>query len=90
MQATFNNPAGSVISLPAGDGSVFAILKVLSVSPPSPEALAAMGALASADITNALTSDLEAAVDDEIRRAVKVRENAAAIAAYKRSISAAQ
>jgi peptidyl-prolyl cis-trans isomerase D len=49
-----------------------------------------MGALASADITNALTSDLEAAVDDEIRRAVKVRENAAAIAAYKRSISAAQ
>lgn len=90
MQATFNNPAGSVISLPAGDGTVFAILKVLSVSPPSPESLAAMGALASADITNALTADLEAAVDDEIRRAVKVRENAAAIAAYKRTISAAQ
>ncbi|MFN3608634.1 MAG: SurA N-terminal domain-containing protein [Hyphomonas sp.] len=90
MQATFNNPAGSVISLPTGDGSVFAILKVLSVSPPTPEMLASMGTAAASDVTNSLTADLEAAVDDEIRRAVKVRENAAAIASYKRTITAAQ
>lgn len=90
MQATFSNPAGSVISLPTGDGSVFAILKVLSVSPPTPEMLARMGMTASSDVTNSLTADLEAAVDDEIRRAVKVRENAAAIASYKRTITAAQ
>lgn len=90
MQATFSNPAGSVISLPTGDGSVFAILKVLSVTPPTPEMLADIGTAAMADVTNALTQDLEAAVDDEIRRAVKVKENAAAIAAYKRTIAAAQ
>ena len=90
MQATFNNPAGSVISLPTGDGSVFAVLKVLSVTPPTEEALASIGTASSADVTNSLVSDLEAAVDDEIRRAVKVRENAAAVAAYKRTITAAQ
>ncbi|OZB18851.1 MAG: hypothetical protein B7X53_01925 [Hyphomonas sp. 34-62-18] len=90
MQATFNNPAGSVISLPTGDGSVFAVLKVLSVTPPTAEALASIGTASSADVTNSLVSDLEAAVDDEIRRAVKVRENAAAVAAYKRTITAAQ
>ena len=90
MQATFDNPEGSVISLPTGDGSVFAILKVLSVSPPTPEVLASLGTTAAADVTNSLTTDLEAAVDDEIRRAVKVRENAAAIASYKRTITAAQ
>lgn len=90
MQATFDNPAGSVISLPTGDGSVFAILKILSVSPPSPEMLTSLSASASSDVTASLTSDLEAAVDDEIRRAVKVRENAAAIASYKRTITAAQ
>ncbi|KCZ97711.1 peptidylprolyl cis-trans isomerase-like protein [Hyphomonas polymorpha PS728] len=90
MQATFNNPAGSVISLPAGSGSMFAILKVLSVTPPSAEVLASMGAASSADVTNSLVTDLETAVDDEIRRAVKVRENAAAVAAYKRTITAAQ
>ena len=90
MQATFNNPEGSVISLPTGDGKVFAVLKVLSVAPPSAEALASIGTASSADVTNSLASDLEAAVDDEIRRAVKVRENAAAVAAYKRTITAAQ
>ena len=90
MQATFDNPAGSVVSLPTGDGLVFAILKVLSVSPPTPESLASLSATATSDVTNGLTADLEAAVDDEIRRAVKVRENAAAIAAYKRTITAAQ
>jgi peptidyl-prolyl cis-trans isomerase D len=90
MQATFNNPAGSVVSLPTGDGSVFAVLKVLSVTPPTEEALASIGIASSADVTNSLVSDLEAAVDDEIRRAVKVRENAAAVAAYKRTITAAQ
>lgn len=90
MQATFNNPEGSVISLPTGDGSVFAILKIISVSPPTPEVLAAMGAVAAADASNSLAADLEAAVDDEIGRAIKVRENAAAVAAYKRSITAAQ
>ncbi|MBY9067595.1 peptidyl-prolyl cis-trans isomerase [Hyphomonas sp. WL0036] len=90
MQATFNNPAGSIVSLPTGDGSMFAILKVVSVNPPTPDTVAGMGVAATADITNALTSDLGEALDDEIRRAVKVRENPAAIAAYKRSITAAQ
>lgn len=90
MQATFNNPAGSVISLPTGNGSLFAVLKVLTVSPPTPEILASIGTASSADVTNSLASDLEAAVDDEIRRAIKVRENAAAVAAYKRTITAAQ
>lgn len=69
---------------------MFAVLKVLSVSPPSEDMLAELGTAAAADVTNSLTSDLEAAVDDEIRRAVKARENPAAIAAYKRTITAAQ
>lgn len=90
MQATFNNPAGSVISLPTGNGSLFAVLKVLTVSPPTPEILASIGTASSADVANSLASDLEAAVDDEIRRAIKVRENAAAVAAYERTITAAQ
>lgn len=90
LQATFNNPEGAVVSLPTGDGSVFAILRVESVNPPSPEVMAGMGSAATAEITNALMTDLGEALDDEINRAVKARENAAAIAAYKRSISASQ
>lgn len=90
LQATFSNPAGSVVSLPSGDDAVFAILKVVAVNPPSPEAVAGMATAATAEITNALANDLSAALDDEIRRAVKVKENPAAIASYKRSISATQ
>lgn len=90
MQAMLSAKEGEVISLPTGDNSMFVILQVTKVAAPSPEAMAGIGASATAEVTNALTTDLEQALDSELRRSMKLRDNPAAVAAYKRSISTEQ
>ena len=90
LQAAFSNREGDIVSLPTGTADLFVILQVRSVTPPSESLVAELQASASAEITNALQTDLEFALDDEIRQAIRLRENNAAIAAYRQSISANQ
>ncbi len=90
LQATFGNQAGDVLGLPTGDSGLFVILQVVSVTPPGPDVLAGLGASATAEITNALSADLEQALDGELQRAMRLRDNPTAIAAYKRTITTAQ
>lgn len=88
MQAAFTNREGDIVSLPTGSPNLFVILQVRSVTPPSDSVVAGLGASATAEITNALQADLEQALDSEIRQAIRLRENNAAVAAYRQSISA--
>lgn len=90
LQAAFSSQAGEVVSMPTGDPTLFVILQVASVTPPSPEVLAGIGSSAVAEVTNALSADLEQALDGELRRAMRLRDNPAAVAAYKRSITSGQ
>lgn len=90
LQALFGNKEGEIISLPAGDGTVFVILQVTKVSPPAADIMTSIGASAAAEITTALTSDIEQALDYELQSAMRLKDNPAAIAAYKRSIASAQ
>lgn len=88
MQAAFSNREGDIVTIPTGNSDLFAILSVRSVSPPSDSILAGLGASANSEITNALQADLEQALDGEIRQTIRLRENNAAIAAYRQSVSA--
>lgn len=90
LQAVFANREGDIVSLPTGSPDLFVVLRVNSITPPSPSVVAGLGASATAEITNALQADLEQALDDEIRRAIRLRDNPAAVAAYRQSISGNQ
>ncbi|MFN7055504.1 SurA N-terminal domain-containing protein [Hyphomonas sp.] len=87
LQAAFMTREGDVVALPTGAAELFAVLKVREVIPPSPSVIAGLSANANSDIIASLQADLEIALGEEIRRAVKLRENNAAINAYRQSIS---
>ena len=90
LQAVFGAAQDEVISLPTGDNRLFVILQVTSIAAPSPEAMQEVSMRTVAELTTMLESDFRQALDDELRRSVRLRENPAALAAYKRSISTPQ
>lgn len=87
QQAMFNTPLGKSVSLPTASQDVHVILKVDSIEPPSPAAVAGFGAELTAAASATLGQDLVQALQGEITKSMKVRTNEASLAAYKRSIS---
>ncbi len=90
QQAMFSTQLGKVVNLATGAPNTYVILKVDSIEPPSESAMAGIGAEIHVAASNALSQDLVQALQGEITKAMKVRTNEAALAAYKRTISETQ
>jgi len=90
QQAMFSTPLGKVINLPTGAPNVFVVLKVTSVEPPSPDAVAGMAMEISAAMSNTLGQDLAQALQAEVAKSLKVRTNKGSLETYKRTIAEPQ
>ncbi|MFN7178635.1 SurA N-terminal domain-containing protein [Hyphomonas sp.] len=85
--AMFSSRLGDVVNLPTGGPNMHVILKVTSVEPPSESMRAGLGAEVMSASANLIAQDLMQALQSEITAAIKLRNNEAPLAAYKRSIS---
>ncbi len=90
QQAMFSTPLGKVVNLPTGTPNVFVVLKVDSVEPPSPDAVAGIGLEISTAMSNTLGQDLAQALQAEIAATLKVRTNKGSLETYKRTIAEPQ
>lgn len=87
QQAMFSTQLGKVVNLATGTQNTYVILKVDSIEPPSESVRAGIGTEISTAATTALGQDMMQALQSEITKALKVRTNDTALAAYKRTIS---
>ncbi len=87
--AIFRGRSGDAVSFPAGPDEVI-ILQIGNVTPPAPEVIAEIGGEVAAKLTGDLRTDLDAALNGEIERSIKLRTNEAALTAYKSTIRTPQ
>lgn len=85
--AMFSSRQGEVVSLPTGAPNMHVILQVTSVEPPSESMRAGLSSEVLSAASNLLAQDLMQVMQGEISAAIKLRQNDAVLAAYKRSIS---
>lgn len=66
------------------------IVQLKQVNDPSDSDIEAVSAMASTSLNSSLDSDMSAALEQEVEKAVKLRVNTAAYNAYKASLSSDQ
>ncbi|MEZ5954484.1 MAG: SurA N-terminal domain-containing protein [Hyphomonas sp.] len=88
--AVFSGKAGEVFTFPNRTGDHYIIIQMKQVNDPSPGDVAAATAMASTAVTSSLRSDMSAALEQDVQKALKLRVNNAAFNAYKASLSTDQ
>lgn len=89
LGAIFRGRSGDAVSFAAGPDQ-YVILQVGAVTPPTPDMIAGIGAEVTTKLTGDLRTDIEAALNGEIAKSIKLRTNEAGFAAYKSTIRTPQ
>ena len=90
INSVFSGEEGEVFTFPSRAGDLVMIMQLKSVTPPDETQMAMLAPLATSSLSGALEEDLNAALDMEIARAMKLRTNQGALNAYKASINTDQ
>jgi len=86
----FAGKAGEVFTYPNRTGDKYMIVQLKAINDPSPDDLAMADMSAFSALNSSLNSDLQAALEAEVGKAIKLKVNNAAFNAYKASISTDQ
>jgi peptidyl-prolyl cis-trans isomerase D len=90
ISGVFSGREGDVQSYSTRLGDQILLVKLDSISRPTEEELAVLSESASTSLAQSLEQDLQAALESEIGKSVKVKSNPAALNAYKTSITSQQ
>ncbi|MEZ5967832.1 MAG: SurA N-terminal domain-containing protein [Hyphomonas sp.] len=90
IASIFSGKPGSVFTFPNRTGDHYMIVQLKQVNDPSDSDIEAVSAMASTSLNSSLDSDMSAALEQEVEKAVKLRVNTAAYNAYKASLSSDQ
>ena len=86
FSAIFSAEEGDVFAFPNRTGSQVMIVQVQAITAPGANDLAALQTSASTNVANWLRNDLNFAAEAEISTSMKLRQNAAALNAYKATL----
>ncbi|MEZ5998462.1 MAG: SurA N-terminal domain-containing protein [Hyphomonas sp.] len=88
--AIFSGKVGQVFTFPNRTGDHYIVIQLKQVNDPSAADIAAAAAMASSATTSSMKSDMSAALEQDVQKAVKLRVNNSAFNAYKASLSSDQ